>query len=189
MSDQAVTQDLGDVEIEATPKGGLNGKKLVLFIILPVLLLLGGAAGAYFAGLLDPLLGKQDEAHMEDGEHAVAEGEHGAEGDGHGPAAPVTVFFDLPQMLVNLNTGGRKNNYLKIAISLELSSEADLATLETLLPRVVDNFQVYLRELRVEDLRGSAGVQRLREELLMRVNTAVHPVVVKDVLFKEMLVQ
>jgi len=176
MADQAVTQDLGDVEIEATPKGGLNGKKLVLFIILPMLLVLGGLGGAYVAGLLDPLLGKGEE-------HAAAEEEHAP------PPEPITVFYDMPQMLVNLNTGTRKNNYLKIAISLELTSQEDLAKLETLLPRVVDNFQVYLRELRVEDLRGSAGVQRLREELLMRVNTAVHPVVVKDVLFKEMLVQ
>ncbi|MGF1631440.1 MAG: flagellar basal body-associated FliL family protein [Kiloniellaceae bacterium] len=172
MADQAVTQNLGDMEIEVTPKGGLNGKKLVLFIILPVLLLIGGIAGAYFAGLLDPLLGK--------GEAPVAEGT---------PAAPQTVFFDLPQMLVNLNTGERKNNYLKIAISLELTSEADSLELQSLLPRVVDNFQVYLRELRVEDLRGSAGVQRLREELLMRVNNAVYPIEVRDVLFKEMLVQ
>ena len=45
MADQAVTQDVGDMEIEATPKAGLNGKKLVLFIILPILLVIGGAAG------------------------------------------------------------------------------------------------------------------------------------------------
>src|SRR3546814_8553731 len=89
------------------------------------------------------------------------------------PAAAQTVFYDLPQMLVNLNTGGSKKNYLKIAISLELTSESDSVALENLLPRVVDNFQVYLRELRVEDLRGSAGVQRLREELLLRVKKAV----------------
>ena len=173
MADQAVTQDVGNMEIEATPKGGLNGKKLVLFIILPILLLLGGAAGAYFAGLLDPLLGHKEE-HVEE---EVA------------PVETRAVFFDLPQMLVNLNTGGRKNNYLKISISLELTRDEDRAELTNLLPRVVDNFQVYLRELRVEDLRGSAGVQRLREELLMRVNTAVHPIEVRDVLFKEMLVQ
>jgi len=173
MADQAVTQNLGDMEIEVTPKGGLNGKKLVLFIILPVLLLIGGVAGAYFAGLLDPLLGRH-EAAAETAPKLVA---------------PQTVFFDLPQMLVNLNTGGRKNNYLKIAISLELTSQEDSVELQNLLPRVVDNFQVYLRELRVEDLRGSAGVQRLREELLMRVNNAVHPIEVRDVLFKEMLVQ
>jgi len=173
MADQAVTQDLGDMEIEATPRGGLNGKKLVLFIILPILLIFGGLAGAYFTGLLDPLLG-----HAE-----VAEEEHQE-------PAPMTVFYDLPQMLVNLNTGGgRKNNYLKISISLELTSQEAGVELEALLPRVVDNFQVYLRELRVEDLRGSAGVQRLREELLMRVNAAVHPIEVRDVLFKEMLVQ
>lgn len=172
MADQAITQDLGDVEIEVTPRGGLNGKKLVLFIILPLLLLLGGLGGAYFAGLLEPLLGKHEAPVAE--EHAVA---------------PQTVFFDLPQMLVNLNTGGSKRNYLKIAISLELNNEADSVALQNLLPRVVDNFQVYLRELRVEDLRGSAGVQRLREELLLRVNNAVHPIEVRDVLFKEMLVQ
>ncbi|GAB4394783.1 MAG: flagellar basal body-associated FliL family protein [Kiloniellaceae bacterium] len=173
MADQAATQDLGDMEIEATPKGGLNGKKLVLFIILPILLLIGGAAGAYFAGLLDPLLGAKEEEVVEE----VA------------PVETRAVFFDLPQMLVNLNTGGRKKNYLKISISLELTREEDRAELTNLLPRVVDNFQVYLRELRVEDLRGSAGVQRLREELLMRVNAAVHPIEVRDVLFKEMLVQ
>ena len=174
MADQAVTQDVGDMEIEATPKAGLNGKKLVLFIILPILLLIGGAAGAYFAGLLDPIMGAT-EPEAEKVEIA--------------PVDTRAVFFDLPQMLVNLNTGGRKNNYLKISISLELTQETDRAELTNLLPRVVDNFQVYLRELRVEDLRGSAGVQRLREELLMRVNAAVHPIEVRDVLFKEMLVQ
>ena len=174
MADQAASQDVGEMEIEATPRGGLNGKKLVLFIILPILLLVGGAAGAYFAGLLDPLMGAMEP----EAEEVEVE-----------PVDTRAVFFDLPQMLVNLNTGGRKNNYLKISISLELAKETDRAELTNLLPRVVDNFQVYLRELRVEDLRGSAGVQRLREELLMRVNAAVHPIVVRDVLFKEMLVQ
>lgn len=174
MADQAVTQELGDMEIEATPKGGLNGKKLVLFIILPILLLLGGGAGAYFAGLLDPLFGKHEAASAE--EHVK-------------PVETRAVFFDLPQMLVNLNSTGRKNNYLKISISLELAHESDRTELTSLLPRIVDSIQVYLRELRVEDLRGSAGLQRLREELLMRVNTAVHPIEVRDVLFKEMLVQ
>ncbi|MFX9073467.1 flagellar basal body-associated FliL family protein, partial [Acinetobacter baumannii] len=57
------------------------------------------------------------------------------------------------------------------------------------LPRIIDNFQVYLRELRLDDLKGSAGMYRLREELLLRVNMAAQPVKIKDVLFKEMLVQ
>ena len=174
MADEAATPGAGDVEIEATPKKGMNGKKLVLFIILPVLLLVGGIAGAFFAGLLDPLLGSEPEPVVEE---EVA------------PVATKAVFYDLPEMLVNLNSGGRKNSYLKISIALELTREEDRDEISTLLPRVVDNFQVYLRELRIEDLRGSAGLQRLREELLIRVNTAAHPVQVRDVLFKEMLVQ
>src|SRR3546814_6147507 len=97
MADQAVTQDLGDVEIEVTPRGGLNGKKLVLFIILQLLLLLSGFGGAYFAGLLDPLLGGEREPAAEQ----------------HVPV-PQKVFFDLPQILVNLNTGGKNRNYLTI---------------------------------------------------------------------------
>ncbi|MPY72140.1 MAG: flagellar basal body protein FliL [Alphaproteobacteria bacterium] len=106
-----------------------------------------------------------------------------------GPTAVQTVFFDLPEMLVNLNTAGRRPTFLKMQVSLELENEADVARLRTLSPRIIDNFQVYLRELRIDDLRGSAGVYRLREELLARVNAAVRPARVKDVLFKEMLVQ
>ena len=57
------------------------------------------------------------------------------------------------------------------------------------MPRIVDQFQVYMRELRVEDLNGSAGMARLKEELLMRVNAAVAPTQVRDVLFQQMIVQ
>ena len=69
------------------------------------------------------------------------------------------------------------------------SKSEDQKVLEQVLPRVVDNFQVYLRELRAEDLRGSAGLYRLREDLLSRAQTAAAPADVRDVLFKEMLIQ
>ena len=172
MTDETVTEDIGDgIEAEAKPReGGMSGKTLVLFIILPILLVLGGAGGAYFAGLLDPLLGAKQEE-----EEIVAVGQ--------------TVFYDLPEMLVNLGGSGRKSSYLKIALSLELEDPAAMVRVDQVLPRIVDNFQVYLRELRIEDLSGSAGLQRLREELLLRVNAATQPAVVKDVLFKEMLIQ
>src|SRR3546814_20930140 len=119
----------------------------VLCFFRPVLLLLGGFGGALFAGLRDPLLG---------GERAPAAEQH--------VPVTLTVFFDLPQMLVNLNTGGKNRNYLKIAISLELTSQEDSVALQNLLPRVVDNFQVYLRELRVEDLRGRSEERRVGKE-------------------------
>jgi flagellar FliL protein len=99
------------------------------------------------------------------------------------------VFYDLPEILVTLNSSGRKTNYLKLKVALELDGSQGVERLDTVMPRIIDTFQVYLRELRVEDLDGSAGLLRLKEELLVRVNAAVRPVRVSDVLFKEMLVQ
>ena len=102
---------------------------------------------------------------------------------------PKNSNFEIPDLIVNLNTSGRKSAFLKIKISLEITDPADIDTINQMLPRIVDNFQVYLRELRIDDLQGSAGMYRLHEELLRRVNIAVRPAKVKDVLFKEMLVQ
>ena len=84
---------------------------------------------------------------------------------------------------------GRRGNFLKISLSLELDDANDIPRVEAVLPRIVDAFQSYLRELRPEDLRGSSGMYRLREELLARVNASAQPAKVNDVLFKEMLVQ
>jgi len=43
--------------------------------------------------------------------------------------------------------------------------------------------------LRVEELEGSQGLYRVKEEMLARVNQAAHPVKVKDVLIGDMLIQ
>ena len=170
MNDAAVSDDTDieeDGESESANKK-FSGKKIVLFFVLPVFLLVGTGAGLMLSGVFG---GGEDEA-------AAA------------AVVPVdAVFFHLPEMLVNLNTSGRRPVFLKMSVSLEVSSEADFPRLKSLSPRIIDNFQVYLRELRIEDLRGSAGIYRLREELLARVNAAVRPTKVRDVLFKEMLVQ
>ncbi|MFA7430225.1 MAG: flagellar basal body-associated FliL family protein [Rhodospirillaceae bacterium] len=184
-----MAEDLDD-EYDEEPEGGSKDgggkkKKLLLLIVLPFLLLIGGIAGAYFAGLLDPLLAPS----VETPEKAAATA--GAAPGTPGAAMQVqpAVFYDLPEMLVDINAGARKRNFLKLRVSLELASAADTAAVEAVMPRIVDNFQVYLRELRLEDLQGAGGIYRLREELLVRVNAAVRPAKVNDVLFKEMLVQ
>ena len=57
------------------------------------------------------------------------------------------------------------------------------------MPRLQDLFQTYLREMRPEELRGSAGTYRLREELIARANVAAAPAKVNDVLFTQLLIQ
>ncbi len=104
--------------------------------------------------------------------------------------AKTAVFVDLPDVLVNLsNSGNDRTQYLKVKITLELPNQALVEKIKPLMPRVMDTFQTYLRELRPTDLDGSAGLYRLKEALTRRVNSAVAPSRITAVLFKEIVVQ
>jgi len=100
------------------------------------------------------------------------------------------VFFDLPEVLVNLsNAGNDRTQYLKIKMVIELPDAALIPQIQPMTPRVMDTFHTYLRELRPSDLDGSAGLYRLKEELTRRVNAAISPHKVTAVLFKEIVIQ
>jgi flagellar FliL protein len=160
---------------EAAPKkGGLKGllgNKLVLGGVAGVLLL-GGGGGAYM------MMGKKTEA----GDPAIEAAK---------AVQKKTGFIEMKEMLVNISgaTPGERQNFIKVKVALEIADSKMAPDIQPLLPRVEDLFQVYLRELRPADLEGSAGTYRLREELLKRVNIALHPAKVDAVLFKELLVQ
>jgi flagellar FliL protein len=110
--------------------------------------------------------------------------------DGDGVAEIVaTAFYDLPDITVNLNSDDGAAAFLRLKVALEVRDEAMIAMIEPRMARVLDAFQVYLRELRRSDLEGSAGIYRLREELQRRVNLAVYPASVENILFKEILIQ
>ena len=153
-------------------KGG--GRKKLLLLALPLLL---GAAGAglWFSGMLSGLIGGKPPAE------AVAQAP--------APAPKPPVFLDLPDIVANLNVPGRRSSYIKLRAKLELARPEDVAPFQAAMPRVLDLFTTYLREMRPEELRGSAGTHRLREELVARANLAASPARVNDVLFVEMLLQ
>jgi flagellar FliL protein len=155
-------------------KGGGKGK---LVIILGAVLLLGAAGGG---GWFFFLRGKGgDAAKMADGAAATK-------------APPKkSAFLDLPEMTVNLAQGnnGERQQFLKIRVALEVGEQKIVGDIQPLMPRVMDSFQVFMRELRPADLEGSAGMYRLKEEMVRRVNVAVYPARVDAVLFKELMVQ
>jgi flagellar protein FliL len=155
---------------EAGKKKG--GKKKLIMIAAPVLLI-GIGAGLWFTGILPGMLGMR---------HAEPVSQEAAK-----PSAP--VFVDLPDMIANLAGTSAKPTYIKLQARLEVSKPEDAEKIKSSMPRLQDIFQTYLREMRPEELRGSAGTYRLREELLGRANVAVAPVRVNDVLFTQLLIQ
>jgi flagellar FliL protein len=100
-----------------------------------------------------------------------------------------SFIFNLPPMTVNLNSDGTGEQFMKLTVALEVASQEVMVEIQPRMAKVVDAFQVYLRELRKSDLEGSAGIYRLKEELQRRVNVAIYPAQVESILFKEILVQ
>jgi len=171
VADQDSTEDELEegAEGEENQEGAAKKSKLKLMIIAGVALvvIIGATAGAYFMFF---------SGGSEEGVPEVI-------------AAPETFFYDLPVMTVNLSSVEGKEQFLKLSVALEVASEEMASAIEPRVARVIDAFQVYLRELRRSDLEGSAGIYRLKEELRRRVNLALYPVQVDSILFKEILVQ
>jgi flagellar FliL protein len=163
-----------DAEADAAPAdGAAKAKKklpmkLIIIAVGGLLVVGGGGFGAY----------KMFFGHAEHEEKPkVAE-------------VKPAIFVDLPDVLVNLsNAGTDRTQYLKVKIVLEVPDAEIVGKIQPLMPRVMDAFQTYLRELRPTDLDGSAGLYRLKEELTRRVNASVAPNHITAVLFKEIIVQ
>jgi flagellar FliL protein len=165
------TEDSGDTgEVPAKKSGG---KKKLILLAVP-LLLIGTGAGLWFSGILPGLLGMHHQEKPADQEAAKSS---------------VPIFVDLPDMIANLAGSGTKPAYIKLQARLEIARQEDADKVKQAMPRLQDMFQTYLREMRPEEMRGSAGIYRLREELLGRANVALAPVRVNDVLFTQLLIQ
>lgn len=179
MADDDMNNDEAEGEEES-----VGGKKTPIIIIGVVLLLAAVGAGLFFSGMLGG--GEEgDETHAEEG-HGD---DHAKKGDGHGDEIYTPVYMELPPFLVNINSGTNRTSFLKMKVTLELTSEEALQEANLKQPKILDAFNTYLRELRTSDLSGSAGIFRLRQELLARTNKTLHPLEVKDILFSEIVVQ
>jgi flagellar protein FliL len=208
--EKAAAPEGAEGEEGAAPKKKLAGKTLILFVVLPILLLgLGGGAAAIM------FLGKKPaEAHATEDGHGEKAGKDGHgkdkhakkdkkdkkkkdDGHGGGKEGGATIiegpdgvaYYEMPAVLVNIQSDGERPTYLKLKLSVQFEDLETAESLTDVMPVLTDQFQTFLRELRVEDISGSAGTYRLRTELLRRVNLALSPEQASAVLIEEMLVQ
>lgn len=173
MADDDVNESAGEIEAEGDA-AATKGKKGIVIIGAVVLLAIIGA-GVAFSGILGGGDDAEEETVAESVEKSVK------------PAEP--VFYELPEFLVNLSSSTGRVSFLKMSVTLELRDKESVKKLEAFKPKVMDTFNTYLRELRPTDLSGSAGIYRLREELMVRLNKTLSDDLVQDILFSEILVQ
>lgn len=165
---------------EGAEGGSKKGKKKLVFI--------AGGAGALIlivvGVLLSGVLGGGDKGEHKESPEEVAAKEAAA------ALAAKPVYYELPEFLVNLNASGTSRvSFLKMSVTLELRDPAAVLIMDANKPRILDIFNTYLRELKSSDVQGSAGIYRLRTELLTRLNSTIEDGTVKDILFGEIIVQ
>jgi flagellar FliL protein len=207
---EAATPAVEGEEGAAPAKKKLAGKTLVLFVIVPAVLVLGGggAAAMMLLGGGKPAEAAQGEAHAEKKPAKKPEkkddhggGNHGAEGAAAGGAEESDAghvmecdegnpcYYAMPPIMVNLaGAEGDRPQFLKLDLVLESGDMSNFDQVPGSMPRLKDQLNSFLRELRVEDLNGSAGSYRLRRELLKRFNIVMAPAKIDAVLIEGMLI-
>lgn len=175
-----------EAEGEGAEAAAAKKKKLIMFggAGAAALLVIGGGAFFFLGG---------SSSGGGDGHGAPAVDSHGnpiaGSGGGATAGAKAPVFVDLPEMTVNLSALDGRATFLKVKVALEVADQDVVSKINPVLPRVLDAFQVYLRELRASDLDGSAGLFRVKEDLQKRINIAIYPGRVDAVLFREIIIQ
>jgi flagellar FliL protein len=147
-------------------------KKMLIIVGAVLLLLVVGGGAAYF------LMGSGEKS-TDHGEE-VAEESSSEEGES---------YIDAPAMVINMRSADGGARFLKLRFTLVPANAAAGEKIKTKLPLIIDSFQPFLRELRPEDLAGSAAVFRIKEEMLVRATGAMGPHIVKDVLIQDLIQQ
>ena len=160
-------------EAAESPPRFTKKKKIIAAAVAGILLLIG-TGGAF-------MLGGGDEAADEAGV-----GDDAAEGESFDGKAN---FVEVAPMVINLRSSDGQARFLKLRFLLAAASPGDMAVIEAKLPQILDRYQPFLRELRPDDLAGSAAVYRLKEELLLRARDVLGAGIVNDVLIQDMIQQ
>ncbi|MGV7209046.1 flagellar basal body-associated protein FliL [Oxalobacteraceae bacterium A2-2] len=168
-----------EAKVEA-PAGG--GSKKLIIIILAVVLLLGGAGGGaawYF------LHGKADAAEEED--HAPAKKKKKKE-----KAGP-PVFAVVDPFTVNLQPEDAGDQYLQLAMTLQLSSAEEEKNIKENMPIVRNRMLLLLSSKHASELNTPEGKQKLAEEIVTKLREPFEargsPQEVDDVLFTSFIIQ
>lgn len=180
MASEDIDKDASDGEVTdgeevlvgdaATPPRSRR-KKLIIAGVAAALVLAGGGTGAAL------LLGGGDKAETEVATH------EGSDDD------VLNQPVDVPPLLVNLRSPDNAPHFLKVHVMLVPGPKSNAEKLKIEVPVLLDAYQPFLRELRPEDLAGSAAVFRIKEQLLVRARETLGDGHVKDVLVQDLIQQ
>jgi flagellar protein FliL len=164
-------------ELEAAEASGSKKSMGMIIGLIVGLLVLGG--GGYYAYITF----FQEKAV----EEVPVEGEEGAEEEVE-EDVNLGVMFPIDPFIVNL-AGSEGKRFLKVTISLELSTPEVHAELKENIQKVTDSILVLLSSKSFEDVYSVQGKFKLKDEVTTRVNRFLVVGHVKDAYFTEFIIQ
>ena len=171
--DEGILEELEGAEAP----GGKKKMGMIIGIIVGLMILGGGGYYAYINFFKE----KPAEEKPADGEEAKE-------------AAPVEkdvnlgLMFPLDPFVVNL-AGSEGNRFLKVTISLELSTPEVNLELKENIQKITDSILVLLSSKAFEDVYSVEGKFKLKDEMTTRVNRFLVVGHVKDAYFTEFIIQ
>ncbi len=154
-----------------------GGKKKLIILLVALLLLLGGGGGAAYKFLV---LDKQKEEQKENKAEKIQEEIRNVEDLG--------IMFEVGTFVVNL-ADKDADRYLKVTIILEIENEQVKQEVEKRLPQIKDSITTLLFTKTSRELKTAEGVEKLKEEILRRVNAILPLGGVKNVYFTDFVIQ
>ena len=159
--------------IEAAEEAPAKSSKFPMLIGLVLALGLGG--GGFFAVysgiVLAPPTETTDMMAKEDDEEMTSS------------PLPDVAFIPIQPLVINLGAGS-SNRHLKFEAQIEVEAEAE-AEVRSVLPRITDVLNGYLRAVRVEELEEPSALVRLRAHMLRRIQIVTGEGRVRDLLIME----
>ena len=156
-----------ETEPEPTEEKKKGGKKGIIIGLLGALLLGGGGFYASYVGLI---LG----ASETDATHAA---------ESNLPPLPEIAFIELEPMVISLGSAANAK-FLRFSAQLDVDPASEDAV-NMVLPRIVDVLNTYLRAVSEDELGRPAALERLRAQMLRRIQVVTEQGQVKDLLITE----
>jgi flagellar FliL protein len=164
-----------NVNVEARPAGG--GSKMVPLLLVVNMLLIGGVA---FLVMKKPAASPATPAaaHEESGEH----------GKGHKPSDAPGPMIKLENFVIQLKTSDT-DRYVRVAFDLEIVNEQEKDAVTARLSQIRDSIIAYFSDRTLDELRGSSGMERTKEQLFKRLDELVGGRRLKAIYLTDFIVQ
>ena len=173
MTDASISQD------EETSK---RGKKGVIVGVLGAVLLGSAAFFVTYTGIFP--ITNSDSGTSADSHGAPSDGSHGAPAQGsHGETESSVTFVALDTLVISLGKFA-SSRHLRFQAFLEVPASA-AEEVKHLSPRILDVLNTYLRAISESELEEPASMNRLRAQMLRRVQVVVGEENVRDLLITE----